>query len=93
MRESIFNQLSSAPMPEEFCQTWAKFAKGACLAIQKAELYKIKLKKTTVAKNAKKSWQYQANKMLQTRSILYAKDMQYIVWDQLELEEKREKDK
>lgn len=30
MRESVFNQLTNALMPEEFCQTWAKFAKSAC---------------------------------------------------------------
>lgn len=64
MRESMVNQLSSAPMPEEFRQTWAKFAKGACLAAQKAELYETKLNETTAAENARKTRQRQANKVL-----------------------------
>lgn len=34
MRESMFNQLAHAPMPEEFRQTWTKFAKGACQVAQ-----------------------------------------------------------
>ena len=80
-------------MSEEFRQTRAKFAQGACLVAQKAELYKIKLKETTAAENARKSWQRQANKVLQTGGILYAKDTQYMVWDRLELEEKGKKDR
>ena len=63
IRESIFNQLLSAHMPEKFHQTCAKFAKRTCLAVQKAELYKTKMKKTTAAKNAWKSQQGQANKV------------------------------
>lgn len=80
MQKSMFNQLSNIFILEKFCQTWAKFAKKACLAIlQKAELYKTKLKETTAAKNAWKSWQHQVNQVLQTKSILYAKDIQYMV--------------
>ena len=79
MCKSIFNQLSSAPMPKNFCQTWAKFAKRACFAVQKVELYKSKLKKITAVKNAWKNWQRQANKLLKTRGILDTKDMQYMI--------------
>ena len=93
MRESMVNQLSSAPMPEKVRQTWAKFAKGACLAAQKVELYETKLNETTAAENARKTRQRQANKVLQTGGILYAKNARHMVRDRLELEEKREKDR
>lgn len=93
MRESMFNQLASAPMPEEFRQTWAKFAKGACQIAQKAELLETRLNNTTAAENARKTRQRQANKVLKTGGILYAKDAGRIVRDRLELEEKREKER
>ena len=80
-------------MPEEFRQTWAKFAKGACLVAQKAELYETKLNETTAAENAWKSRQRQANKVLQTGGILHAKNARHMVRDRLEFEEKMEKDR
>ena len=88
MRESMFNQLASARMPEEFCQTWAKFAKGACQIAQKAELLETRLNNTNAAKNARKARQRQANKVLKTGGILYAKDARRMVRDWLELEAK-----
>ena len=92
MREFIFNQLANVPMPEEFRQTWTKFAKGACQVAQKAELLETRLNNTT-AENARKARQRQANKVLKTGGILYAKDARHMVRDRLELEEKREKER
>ena len=90
MHESVFNQLANAPMPEEFRQTSAEFAKGACQMAQKAELLETRLNNTTAAENAH---QRQANKVLKTGGILYAKDARHMVRDRLELEEKREKER
>ena len=92
MRESMFNQLANAPMPEAFRQTWAKFAKGACQIAQKTELLEAKLNTTIAAENARKTRQRQANKVLKTGGILYAKDARRMVRDRLELE-KREKER
>ena len=89
MRESMFNQLACAPLPEELRQTWSKFAKGACQVAQKAELLETRLNNTTTAENARKAWQRQTNKVLKTKGILYAKDARVMVQDRLELEEKR----
>ena len=89
----MVNQLSGAPMPEEYRQTWAKFAKRACLAAQKAELYETKLNEKTAAENARKTRQRQANKVLQTEGILYANNARHMVRDRLELQEKKEKDR
>lgn len=72
-RESMFNQLANAPMPEEFRQTWTKFANGACPVAQKAELLETRLNNSTATENAQKPRQRQANKVLKTRGILYAK--------------------
>ena len=77
-------------MPEEFRQTWAKFAKGVCQIAQKAELFETRLNNTSAAENARKARQRQANKVLKTGGILYAKDARRMVRDRLELEAKRE---
>ncbi len=79
IRESMFNQLANAPMPEEFRQTWTKFAKDACQVAQKAELLETKLNNTNAAENPRKARQRQANKVLKTGGILYAKDVRYMV--------------
>ena len=81
MRESIFNQLANVPMPKEFCQTWAEFAKGACQIVQKAELIEAMLNTTTTAENAWKARQRQANKVLKTGGILYANGARRMVRD------------
>lgn len=52
MQESIFNQLSNAPIPERFYQIWIKSTQQACIIVQKAELYKTKLNETYTAENA-----------------------------------------
>ena len=93
MRESMFNQLANAPMPEEFCQTWTKFAKGACQVAQKAELLETGLNNTTAAENGRKARQRQVNKVLKTGGILYAKYARHMVRDRLDLEEKRKKER
>ena len=91
IRESMFNQLASAPMREEFRQTCAKIAKGACQIAQKAELLETRLNNTNAAENARKARQRQANKVLKSGDILYVKDLRRMVRDRLELEAKREK--
>ena len=48
----MFNQLANAPMPKEFCQTWAKLAKGECHIAQRAELLETRLNNTNAAENA-----------------------------------------
>ncbi len=58
---------------------------------QKVELLGTKLNNTTAVENVRKTYQRQANKVLKTGGILYAKDAPYLVQDRLELEEKREK--
>ena len=90
MSESMFNQLASALLPEEFHLTWSKFAKGACQAAQRAKLLEAKLNSTTAAKNARKACQRQTNKVLKTGGILYTKDARVMVRDRLKVEGKRE---
>ena len=63
----MVNQLANSPMPEEFRQTWTKFAKGACQVAQKAELLETRLSNTTAAENAWKARQRQANGTLNAR--------------------------
>lgn len=75
----MINQLWSTLIPKEFRQTWVKFAKGVYLAVQKAELYETKWNETTAVKNARKSWERQANKVLQFGAILYAKNV-HDIW-------------
>ncbi len=60
---------------------------------QKTELLEKRLNNTTAAENAQKARQRQANKVLKTGGILYAKDARHMVQDRLELEEKKEKEK
>ena len=76
MRESMFNQLAhhGPVMTEGFRQTWSKFAKGACQAVQKAELLEAKLNNTTAAEKAQKARQKQSRQVLQTGGILYAEN-------------------
>lgn len=93
MRQSMFNQLAGAPMPEEVLQFWSIFAKGAREIAQKAELLETRLNSITAAENARKARQRQPNKVLQTGGILYAKDARHMVRDWLKLEEKREKER
>lgn len=61
--------------------------------VQKAELLETKLNNITAVENSRKACQWQVNKVLKTGSILYSKDMQYMVQNCLELEGKREKKK
>ena len=89
----MVNQLVNSPMPEEFRQTWTKFAKGACQVAQKAELLETRLSNTTAAENAWKARQWQANGTLNAGGILYAKDARHMVRDRLGLEGKREKER
>ena len=65
----------------------------ACQIAQKAELLEAKLNVTTAAENARKARQWQANKVLKTGGILYAKDARRMVRDRLELEEKKVKER
>ena len=89
----MFNQLFTAPMPEELRPTWSKFTKGVCQAAQKVELLKTRLNNITAAENACKARQRQSNKVFMTGGILYAKDAWHMVQDQLELKEKKEKER
>ena len=79
IREFMFNQLASAPMPEEFGQTWAKFAKGACQVAQKAELLETRLDNTTAAE--KKLGKFGNGKPIRflRSAAFYAKDAGHIV--------------
>ena len=79
IRESTFNQLANAPMSKEFRQTWPKFTKGGCQIAQKAELLENRLNNTNATENAWKARQRQANKVLKTGGILYAKDARHRV--------------
>ena len=78
-------------MPKGFRQTWSKFVKGACQAVQKAKLLKARLNNTTAAEKAQKACQKQFGKVLQTEGILYAEDAQRMVCNWLESEKKKEK--
>ncbi len=51
-----------------------KFCLGGMSCKQKAELYEKKLNETNTAEKAQKAHQKQANKVLQTREILYVKN-------------------
>lgn len=88
--ESMFNQMTSGHLPEELLPTWSKFAKGVVVMAQKGELLETRLNGITAAKNAQKARLQQSNKIFQAGSILYAKDAQHMVCEQLELEERRE---
>lgn len=79
--KSMFNQLTSAFMPKQFYQTWAKFAKGVCQIAQNAELLDTKLNNTNTVKNAWKTQQQQTTKVFNTNGILYAKNAHRMVWD------------
>ena len=89
----MFNQSASGYMTKKVLLTWSKFAKSVIAMAQKGELLKTGLNSITAAKNAQKTRAQQPNKVLQTEEILYAKNAQHMVCEQLELEEKREQER
>ena len=87
----MFNELAQTSMLEKFRQTWTKFPKDVWQFAEKAKLLETRLNNTNAAENSQKASQHYANKVFKTDNILYDKDAQDMVQDQLELERKKEK--